>query len=166
MVVPFVKKELSERDTEAFLAHIETCEDCMDELDIYFIAYHALNAMDQGTHHEYDFKKMLDEEIRFARRNIIRHKIAKVSHIILILLAEVMLAFSLITGVRMKQGLSSDTIFERAILRMYMQQRDNTVEELEDELSGETEMDSGIETEMDSGAETELKTEIAAELES
>ncbi|MCC8045708.1 MAG: zf-HC2 domain-containing protein [Clostridiales bacterium] len=139
MVVPFVKKELPERDTEAFLAHIETCEDCMDELDIYFIAYHALNAMDQGTHHEYDFKKMLHEEIRSARRNIIKHKIAKVSHVVLILLAEFLLAFSLITGVRMKQGLDGDTIFERAILRMYMQQRDNTAEELEDELAEETE---------------------------
>lgn len=148
MVVPFVKKELSEQDTEAFLAHIETCEDCMDELDIYFIAYHALNAMDQGTHHEYDFKKMLHEEIRSARRSIIRHKIAKASHIILILLAELLLVFSLLMGVRMKQGLSGDTIFERAILRMYMRQRDHITEELESETSGETEIESEIETEM------------------
>lgn len=154
MVVPFVKKELSERDTEAFLAHIETCEDCMEELDIYFIAYHALNAMDQGTHHEYDFKKMLHEEIRSARRNIIRHKLAKVSHVILILLAELTLVISLITGIRMKQGLSSDTIFERAILRMYMQQRGNTAEELGDESAWETETETESETENVGGSES------------
>ncbi|MCD8105030.1 MAG: zf-HC2 domain-containing protein [Lachnospiraceae bacterium] len=158
MVVPFVKKELSERDTEAFLAHIESCEDCMDELDIYYIAYHALNAMDQNTHHEYDFKKMLREEIRSARRTILKHKIAKISHVILVLLAELLLILSVITGVRIKRGLSSDSIFERAILRMYMQQRDSTAEELE----SETENAAGtMETETNAGA-AEAETNAGA----
>ncbi|MCD7735683.1 MAG: zf-HC2 domain-containing protein [Lachnospiraceae bacterium] len=139
MVVPFVKKELSERDMEAFLDHVESCEDCMDELDIYFVVYNALNAMDSGTHHEYDFKKMLAEEIRMSRRAILKRKISKAARAVLLILAELLLIFSAVTGVRMKQGLSGDSILERAILRMYVEERESELELLESELASETE---------------------------
>ena len=36
------KKELSEKELEAFLHHIAHCSDCMDELDTYYTVYQAL----------------------------------------------------------------------------------------------------------------------------
>ncbi|MCC8103080.1 MAG: zf-HC2 domain-containing protein [Clostridiales bacterium] len=137
MVVPFVKKELSERDMEAFLNHVESCEDCMEELETYFMVYKAIDAIDTGTHEEYDFKKMLAEEIRAAKRCIIRRKATKVFQGVILAVAELLLILSIYTGVQMKQGLAADSIFERAILRLHMQQRDNTAEQLLTETESE-----------------------------
>ena len=36
MGTPFVDRELTDKETEQFLEHIENCSDCRDELDIYF----------------------------------------------------------------------------------------------------------------------------------
>ncbi len=143
MVVPFVKKELSEHDTERFLAHVEACPDCMDELDIYFMVYHALNVMDSGERHEYDFKKMLAEEIRAARHAIWKRKAANIGRVVLLTVAEAMLFLCIFIGIRMKQGAVGDSIFERALLRMHIEQM-NTAEEA----LSETETDTGEETEI------------------
>ena len=41
MITAYVKKELSEKELEAFLHHIAHCSDCMDELDTYYTVYPA-----------------------------------------------------------------------------------------------------------------------------
>ena len=84
MVTLYVNKELSDKETEMFLDHIEHCSDCMDELDIYFTVYRALDSLDTGAHHEFDFKKMLEEDIRMERRAILRRKILSVARVVLI----------------------------------------------------------------------------------
>ncbi|MCD7814756.1 MAG: zf-HC2 domain-containing protein [Lachnospiraceae bacterium] len=150
MVVPFVKKELSEREMEAFLNHVESCEDCMEELDTYFMVYKAIVAIDTGAHDEYDFKKLLAEDIRSAKRSIFRRKASRIFHVVVLTVAEVLLILSIYTGVQMKQGLAADSIFERAILRLYMQERGDTAEQLltetesEMSVSGTDEMETGV----------------------
>ncbi len=74
MVAPFVKNELSDKDTEAFLQHIETCDDCMDELDIYYTAYNAVDLLDSEDRQGYDFEKRLSETIHSKKRGIFRRK--------------------------------------------------------------------------------------------
>ena len=63
MVTPFIKRELSDREAEQFLRHIEHCSDCMDELDMYFTVYKALDTLESGVHNELDFQKMLEADI-------------------------------------------------------------------------------------------------------
>ncbi|MCD8022492.1 MAG: zf-HC2 domain-containing protein [Lachnospiraceae bacterium] len=141
MVVPFVKKELSERDTEAFLQHIESCEDCMDELDIYFVAYHALNAMDSGAHDEFDFKKMLAEEIHSSKKAIRKRKAANIARGVLLGVAEVLLIICTVMGVRLQQGETVSGVFERETLRKYIFERSSTEQTApETELLAETQM--------------------------
>ncbi|MCD8338488.1 MAG: zf-HC2 domain-containing protein [Lachnospiraceae bacterium] len=140
MVVPFVKKELSERDMEAFLNHVESCEDCMEELDTYFMVYKAIDAIDTGAHDEYDFKKLLAEDIRSAKRCIFRRKVSKIFQGVVFAVAELLLVLSIYTGVQMKQGLAADSIFERAILRLNMRERGNPAEQLLTETESEEEI--------------------------
>ena len=47
MVSPFVDKKLTDKETEQFLKHIEHCSDCMDELDIYFTMYKAMDTLEK-----------------------------------------------------------------------------------------------------------------------
>ncbi|MCD7762242.1 MAG: zf-HC2 domain-containing protein [Lachnospiraceae bacterium] len=172
MVVPFVKKELSERDMERFLAHVESCPDCMDELDFYFMVYNALDAMDSGEQHEYDFKKKLEEEMRASRHAIWKRKAVTASRFVLLFFAEVLLFLCLFVGVRMKQGAVGDSIFERALLRMHIEQMNSAEDTLsETETAGteimQTEETAAIsetaDTDMSGAVSSDSKTEITAE---
>lgn len=119
MVTPFVKKELSDKEMEQFLKHIESCSDCMDELDIYFTMYRALDSLDSGAHHEFNFKKMLENDIRAAKHGIARRKALRNIRWFLLILAEACLMISVYTGYEMKQGEVQESTFQRAIYRLH-----------------------------------------------
>ena len=130
MVTPFVDKKLTDKETEQFLKHIEHCSDCMDELDIYFTMYKAIDTLDSGIHHEYDFKKMLENEIRSARHGILRRKVVRAARSIILILAEILLIVSVYIGYQMKQGEIEDNIFRKAIL--HLQMRTEKIDQLPD----------------------------------
>ncbi len=115
MVTPFVKKELSDKETERFLNHIEHCDDCMDELDIYFTMYKAIDALDRGLHHEYDFRKMLEQEIRSARHAILRRRFTRVMRCFIMVIAEILLLFCVWTGYEMRRGELERSTFQRVV---------------------------------------------------
>ena len=75
MITAYVKKELSEKELEAFLHHIAHCSDCMDELDTYYTVYQALDLLDSGDHHDYDFRRMLSDDIRASWRRLRRRRV-------------------------------------------------------------------------------------------
>lgn len=118
MVTPFINKELSDKETEQFLKHIEHCSDCMDELDIYFTVYRALDTLDSGSHQEYNFRKMMQEEIRAAKRRVLVRKVSRGLRGAVIVLAEILLLFSVFTGYEMKRGENRRTTLHRAIERL------------------------------------------------
>lgn len=118
MVTPFVNKELTDRETEQFLRHIEHCSDCMDELDIYFTVYKALNTLDSGTHQEYNFRKMLHEDIRLTKRGIAHRKAFHLCRGIVLALAELLMILSVYTGYQVRRGEIENSIFQRAIYRL------------------------------------------------
>ena len=123
MVTPFVKRELSDKDPDQYPKHVEHCSDCMDELDIYFTMYKALDTLDSGAHHEYDFRKMLREELRMAHRTIIRHRVTHIAHGVMLVITELLLLFSLYSGIELRRGQAERTTFERAISRVQMREQ-------------------------------------------
>ncbi len=118
MVTPFVKGELSEKDTEAFLNHVGTCADCMDELDSYYIAYHASDLLDSGEKQEYDFEKMLREEIRAARRSIARKKFVSRLRVFLLVLVALLLLLRIFFSVNFEEEGTKSGIFRRIFPRV------------------------------------------------
>ena len=115
MVTPVIKKELSEKEEEEFLKHVEHCADCMDELDIYFTVYKALDTLDEGSHNEYDFRKMLNNEIKAAKRGILRKKAARAAGCLLIAAVEVLLLFCVYTGYVAQRDQMRQGALQRAI---------------------------------------------------
>lgn len=103
MVVPFIKRELADKEAEQFLKHIEHCSDCMDELDIYFTVHKALNTLDSGAHSEYNFRKLMEEDIRSVKYGIMRRKAFRILHGFTLLLAEFLLLLSVYTGFEVRQ---------------------------------------------------------------
>ena len=106
MITAYVKKELSEKELEAFLHHIAHCSDCMDELDTYYTVYQALDLLDSGDHHDYDFRRMLSDDIRASWRRLRRRRVLGAVGGILLVLTECLLIGSAYTGYELKQGQS------------------------------------------------------------
>lgn len=74
MVAQYIKHTLSVDELEEFLNHIEHCSSCFDELETYYIVHKAIQQLDEkedGT--AYDFRKLLEQEIRRSYRYI-HHK--------------------------------------------------------------------------------------------
>lgn len=118
LITAYVKKELPDRELEQFLYHVEHCSDCMDELDTYYTVYQALDLLDSGGCHNYDFRNMLKNEIRATKKGILRRKIAGILLGILVVAAEFLLAVSVYTGYEIDRGAQQSTLIERAILHM------------------------------------------------
>lgn len=119
LITPFVNRELSDREMEQFLSHIENCSECRDELDIYFTVYRALDFLDSGVHHEFNLKKMMEDDIRTAKLGIFRRKIIRMMRLCIMIVAEVLLLISVYTGYEMKKGEVQQTTFQRAMHRLY-----------------------------------------------
>lgn len=116
MVTPFVNHELSDRETEQFLHHVEYCSDCKDELDTYFMVYRALDTLDEGNHHrENDFQKMLSEEIRSAKRGILTRRISAILRGLLIILAELLMLLCIFIGYENRSEDAGKHRFHKAI---------------------------------------------------
>lgn len=135
MVSAYVNKELSAKETELFLDHIAHCSDCMDELDIYFTVYRALDSLDASEHHEFNFQKMLEEDIRMERRSLFRKKTISLIRIIMLFAAEVLLVLSVYTAYCRKHGTMSISLpAHRFAVHQTVKQR-----ELEEGLNLQTE---------------------------
>lgn len=167
MVTPYVNRTLSDKETEQFLDHVEHCRDCMEELDIYFTMYKAMDSLDSGSHQEYNFKKMLEEDIHAARRSILVHKLSRITRIMIVLIAEVLLIGSVFTGYAMRKGdMTNQNMFQKAILRLNPRyQGKNADDPLKKAQEAETlkQKAENAETEMTAGTQLPVQTEAAGE---
>lgn len=165
LITAYVKKELPDWELEQFLYHVEHCSDCMDELDTYYTVYQALDLLDSGGCHNYDFRNMLKNEIRATKRGILRRRIAGILLGILVVAAELLLAVSVYTGYEIDRGAQQSTLIERAILHMnYRGQKVLETEKVsESELREETEKESQNKESSQEETQKETTAEKAAQ---
>ncbi len=69
MVIPYIEHTLNDGDLEEFLHHIENCENCHEELEIYFTVYYGLKQLDNdiGT---YNIKGALEQTLALSRERV------------------------------------------------------------------------------------------------
>lgn len=48
MVIPYIHDELTIDELDEFLEHVETCENCMEELEIYYMVDVGLKKLDEA----------------------------------------------------------------------------------------------------------------------
>ena len=79
-VLPYLRNELSDEETAAFISHVGSCKKCYDELEIYFTITNALQTLDDENV-TYDIGKMIEDDMQ-ARMAAIRKRkrIRKLMH--------------------------------------------------------------------------------------
>ena len=71
LVTSYIHGELDEDTLEEFLEHIETCENCQEELEIYFTVDSGIRQLDDADN--YNIKGELDELLEASKQHV-RHR--------------------------------------------------------------------------------------------
>lgn len=69
LVMPFIHHELPETKLEDFLEHIETCENCREELEIYYTVDVGIRQLDADTG-TYNIKGAMEDDIIASRQRL------------------------------------------------------------------------------------------------
>lgn len=68
MIPAFIWRELSGRELEQFMEHMEECENCKEELSIQFLVEVGLNSLEAGN--TFDLQEELNTALEEAERRV------------------------------------------------------------------------------------------------
>ncbi|MDO4339481.1 MAG: zf-HC2 domain-containing protein [Eubacteriales bacterium] len=78
MVTRYINRTLTLKEQEEFLQHIENCSSCYDELETYFIVQQAMQQLDDEDEETVmDFRRLLEQDLKRSRRDVIRKKVCR-----------------------------------------------------------------------------------------
>ena len=69
LVMPYINGSITDGELKDFLKHIETCEECREELEIYFTVDVGIRQLDQGTG-TYNIKGALETALELSRQRV------------------------------------------------------------------------------------------------
>lgn len=97
LVTAYIKRQLDDRETEEFIEHISHCQECHEELEIYFTIHFALQKLDEEQNVSYNIKKMLEDDLEATEKKARRRNVFRVCSYTFMFLAEVLLVLVLLT---------------------------------------------------------------------
>lgn len=74
MIVPFINDELPVKELELFLDHVAGCQNCMEELEIYYTLLTAMRQLDEDKSLSGDYKRELEHKLKAAQDRIVHAK--------------------------------------------------------------------------------------------
>lgn len=75
MVNAYISHELSVKELEEFLDHVQGCPSCYEELETYFIVHEVTQQLkDDSSEAVLDFKNLLEQDISSSRHYIRKKK--------------------------------------------------------------------------------------------
>lgn len=97
LVTSYITRKLNDKDLEEFLEHVNTCDECYEELEIYYTVHYTLERLDQdGADQGYNVKKALQNRLEESRFYIWRTRVSRIYRIGIMLLAELLLVLILL----------------------------------------------------------------------
>jgi hypothetical protein len=73
-ITRYINNELSFKEKESFIAHLKTCDNCRDELEIYYIVMTSLKQMDENKDVTSDYKSSFEKKIRSSERELVKRR--------------------------------------------------------------------------------------------
>ena len=96
LIAPFVNEKLNTDETEEFLKHIDSCDDCREELEVSYSLMTAMNQLDAGTDLSDNYIQELDDKIEACFMEGLRKKRTRARR--RMLLAAMVLGLLFMTG--------------------------------------------------------------------
>ena len=75
LVTAYIMRKLNDKDLEDFLEHVDSCEECYEELEIYYTVHYTIARLDEDEADQvYNVKKALQNRLEESRFYIWRTK--------------------------------------------------------------------------------------------
>lgn len=75
LIMPFINGKLDIQQLEEFIHHINTCSDCMEELEVYYVLVSGMRQLDEEKELSNNFHKDLINLLRESEDKILHHKL-------------------------------------------------------------------------------------------
>ena len=113
LIMKYVNNELSGLKLEDFLKHIDSCPDCKEELEIYYILTTGMNQLDNDYVDTYNFYEAFEKQLDRSRKDIDISSRGYLVKIIMFDLNILLMAVLLTTDTSYKEYIQEDdyTIF-------------------------------------------------------
>ena len=82
--IPFIDDQLSIRDLEAFLNHLESCENCREEYDVYYTMIAGMRYLESDNPDAFRFGS--GQKLESAQEYLLQYKVVFVEKLIVFLL--------------------------------------------------------------------------------
>lgn len=91
-MLAFVKNELEEEETEAFLAHVDQCQECCEELQINYSVYEGIKMLDNDKLDSLNIQRAFEEYMQQTRERLVHsHRRKRIILIVLLVLGILLL---------------------------------------------------------------------------
>ena len=67
LITKYINGELHGEQLEEFLKHIESCVDCKEELEIYYVIMKGMQQIDEDNVLDYNFHRSFEKELKDSR---------------------------------------------------------------------------------------------------
>ncbi len=70
LIPAFINDTIEDEEIEAFITHSKECEECFDELEIYYMLFEGLDKLEKDAGASFDLKGELQEKIKEYEEHI------------------------------------------------------------------------------------------------
>lgn len=102
-MMDFVRRRMDDDDLEEFLAHIDTCKECYEELQIDYCVYEGIKMLDEDSKDSFNIQQAFDNDIRQSKDKLRRkHRLRKAILVCVVLIVCLLLgALLLYSGIEL-----------------------------------------------------------------
>ncbi|MBE5936271.1 MAG: zf-HC2 domain-containing protein [Lachnospiraceae bacterium] len=72
LITKYINDELTGEKLEEFLGHIYDCEDCREELEIYYVIMKGMQQIDDDNVLNYNFHQAFEDELKSSRVELVQ----------------------------------------------------------------------------------------------
>ena len=77
LVIPYIRHQLDNETMEKFLEHVDSCENCKEELEIYYTVEAGIRQLDRDTGH-YNIKGDMEAAILSSKQKLYKLHLLKI----------------------------------------------------------------------------------------
>ena len=71
LITEYINDELTGERLEQFLTHVYECEDCREELEIYYVIMKGMKQIDNDNVPNYNFHEAFEEELEQSKNQLV-----------------------------------------------------------------------------------------------
>lgn len=95
LILPFINKKLNLKQLEEFTDHVNSCPNCMEELEVYYVLFEGMKQLDEDKELSNNFHDDLQNLLRESDDRILHDKFLHIrKRIILIILISIVAVIS------------------------------------------------------------------------